>query len=647
MGAFGDAFSAEEGSLVTIYGDEFLLNGTEVLDTTLKLQDPDDILTGTLKDGSPFIIAAATSASSDGVVFKRSSLPELNTTPIMVDSELSPNGLRRGQRLTLTDGGELPRNFNVVGAELEIIGGSVDLGLRAADSRMEISGGTVQGLRAFDESVVHVRGGLLEDRIHVHTGSQLSIGGGQVGTVGGSNTSINIESGGLVSVTGAELIGSIIANDGGYLNVSGGRIDRQVVVRPGSKVDITGGTIESPHGFALRSDGSLRPRDMPGGTTNISGGKVAGATFASGTSLNLSGGTIGKLSAERGSNVTIFGGEFRLNGIPFDGEVITLTESDVFAGTLENGTPFIFLHGFDVLHNARIVNATLPPVVTTPIIVPSDESPAGLRSGQTLILEEGEIRYFNSIAGRIDVTGGRIYELKLYDSELNLFHTDSDGQTGYASGVRASHNSRVRVLQGGFVNGLTVSDSTVEIDGGSVNGSLEVHSTSTVNLASGTIRARVDLWEDATLNISGGSLRHMLTARPESTIDMSGGSIEGTVSLWRDSVLTLSGGSISNWAVFGPNTVNLIGTEFQLDGTEIDNLRPGQRTRLDNRSAGSTISGLLADGTEFAFDFRLDIPTASILTVTLVPEPASSLVLLTVAILSVGGVGRRYETSNY
>ena len=94
----------------------------------------------------------------------------------------------------------------------------------------------------------------------------------------------------------------------------------------------------------------------------------------------------------------LIGGEFRLNGANFDGGNISLTDGDVFTGTLADGSAFIFSvlssEGFrllDILADVTLTPVSLPPLDTNPIVVdaPVVGGPSGLRAGQQLTVVTG------------------------------------------------------------------------------------------------------------------------------------------------------------------------------------------------------------------------------------------------------------------
>ena len=113
--------------------------------------------------------------------------------------------------------------------------------------------------------------------------------------------------------------------------------------------------------------------------------------------ITISGGSFGSgFGGASNSDVELIGGEFKLNGAPFSGTTITLNDLDVFTGTLADGSAFIFGRiGFlpmsDTLGNVQLTSVALPPLDLSQMVVSTSNPnlPSGLRSGQTLTLQDG------------------------------------------------------------------------------------------------------------------------------------------------------------------------------------------------------------------------------------------------------------------
>ena len=249
----------------------------------------------------------------------------------------------------------------------------------------------------------------------------------------------------------------------------------------GSEVNISGGTVVNFFGA------------FSGSEVNISGGTVGNNFDAnSGSEVTISGGTVGvNFDAESGSDVELIGGEFLLNGDAFTGPSIILSDSDVFTGTLQDGSAFVFSFQVgDDLSGVTLTVAALPTFDTTPRVVNTDisaEQRSGLRAGQSLTLLDGGVLGENFAA--IDAT--------------------------------------LSIEGGGVGNGLETAGSTVNISGGTV-GSFRAFSGSEVNFSGGTVGTDFfntisGAFSGSVVNISGGTVGIRFFALPGSEVNISGG----------------------------------------------------------------------------------------------------------------------------
>lgn len=455
-GTIGRRFVSGIGG-TTFTGGEFYLNGMPYTQSTLSfVEGQDTTFSGTFADGTPFVFSQAQDDELTNVTLVSTTLPTLVTTPIVVDGNSSPapNGLRRGQSLTLNPGGTLNSNTAVVGATLTVDGGHV--------------GDRVDAY----QSTIQLRSGTISHNFHLLAGSTLEVTGGTVDrfidTFAGSTT-----------------------------NISGGRIAGSFRINDGSTVAVTGG--------------------------NFGDGFVTG--FGS-------------------PNVSFSGGEFKLNGVPFTEDSISISSDETFTGTFEDGSPFIFSGSTrDFFRNVQLIPASLPAIDLTPITVsqPNSPVPTGLRQGQTLTLQSGGTLpvNFESVDATLNMAGGTVSDsLKIAGGEANI----SGGQIGN--------------------NAAALFGSTVNISGGSIGDFFQAAAGSTIN-------------------ITGGQIGERFTAEPGSIVSLSGGKIGPAFRAEHGAIL------------------NLLGGEFMLNGV------PYTESTLGNVDLRlSVFSGTLSDGTTFVFGGR-------------------------------------------
>lgn len=435
------------------------------------------------------------------------------------------------------------------------------------------------------------------------TNVEVNINGGSVGNGFHANpgSTVNINQGTVAIFLKSEL--------GSVVNVRGGVVGRGVGI--GGELNISGGEVGSggsgrvvdlEPGSHLNLSGGRITDDVGGSgfSASISGGAVAGRLIAgSGASVQISGGRFGWGFNAADGSVTLHGNEFSLNGVEYTESAITLQAGDIFTGTLASGAVFIFTptRG-DNLADVQLVATDLAAAAVSPILV-DGVGPDGLRPGETLNL----------------LPGGAL-----------------DGPFSAVGGV-------------------------LNVDGGSIGAGLEVVETE-VNLSSGTVGGRIDLFAGSVFRVSGGFADSYVYAHPGSEVHVTGGRLENidfapdsfgvisggvigpAVTVEAGASLTISGGTVeeprgSGFRALPGSEVHLVGTQFTLDGRPIRRLDPGETQELRDRRA--TLAGILADGTPFEFylgavtsrDDYFDVNATLKVTLLAVPEPSACALLLT------------------
>ena len=103
------------------------------------------------------------------------------------------------------------------------------------------------------------------------------------------------------------------------------------------------------------------------------------------------------------------------------------------------------------------------------------------------------------------------------------------------------------------------------------------------------------------------------------------------------SLSLLSGGSFGGEVfVDSSSAFNVFGTAFFLDGVELTDLVAGQAFTIDlnGSSVGNFLSGNLADGSAFNF-FIGGFESGALVTITLVPAPATGAILAAAGLLTI------------
>ena len=237
------------------------------------------------------------------------------------------------------------------------------------------------------------------------------------------------------------------------------------------------------------------------------------------------------------------------------------------------------------------------------IITGADNETIGGIAGQTtqLNVDTGgtvgdEARAIDS---EVNITGGTVGRMFVaQSSEVNI----SDGFVGFL--FQATQGSVVN-LSGGSISELFVanSGSEVNISGGNVSCAFEV-SNSVVNISGGTVGFGFLAESDSVVNISGGSIETFTASSrffPSNVVvNISGGTFGGP---------TFGGGFNDAFVANSGSEVNVSGSEFFIDGVELDTLQLDQAFTITDRDV--TLSGLLADGEPFSFDLNSVLSSGS------------------------------------
>ena len=87
-------------------------------------------------------------------------------------------------------------------------------------------------------------------------------------------------------------------------------------------------------------------------------------------------------------------------------------------------------------------------------------------------------------------------------------------------------------------------------------------------------------------------------------MNISGGAIGEDFDAFDGSVVNVSGGALSNtFEAFDGSAVNFFGSQFFIDGVELDSLQPGQALTITDRDV--MLSGVLDSGEQFNYVLHL------------------------------------------
>jgi hypothetical protein len=241
-GGVRSGIRAIRGSTVTFVGGDFRAAGAPAALGTGGIGQG-EALGGVHPDGSVFVESGGIVNVNFGpdlpsFVLVEGELPPVRLEPFSVPEEPAPaGGLRPGQSLSLRDGGELRRDFHMLGATLDVSGGEVGRGLRAMGGAVSVSGGVLGNAEFFDGVDALITNGLFTGGIEAYESSVIAVQGGEVrGGVAIHDARAEFRGG---------LIDTVFAAGSSEIDVSGGDIDLGISLWGEASLALSGGTMRS------------------------------------------------------------------------------------------------------------------------------------------------------------------------------------------------------------------------------------------------------------------------------------------------------------------------------------------------------------------------------------------------------------------
>ncbi|MCA9238797.1 MAG: hypothetical protein KDA37_01295, partial [Planctomycetales bacterium] len=557
-------------------------------------------------------------------------------------------------------------NGSLSNIEVNVLGGAIGnyLDIYHGATVNLVSGAVGYTTEAYDGSHLNIMGGGLTGAFFARSGSTTTMSGGQIHQlVGMTGSTINISGGYVASeysligsgsasdpptvlnLSGGSLPFSFDAQSNSVVNMSDGFISRSFQSRSGSVVNLSGGRIywyyslegelnmtggsvglgfKALNGATLNASGGWFESGaeiQSGATANFSGAQVESSLLArGGSAVRLSGGTLGTLLAsEPGTSVTLVGAEFQLDGLPVTGLTgpgsqvpFVVPTGSLLSGTLADGTPFAFsTQDQDNFSEVVLEEATLPAIGPALVTASTDSLPLGIRTGQTLVVDGGATVRQNFSAGP---------------------------------------GSTVNVLPGGVVSfGMEAIGAEVNVTGGEIDYGFDAMQGTTIGVSGGLVD-EVEVFEGSLLTISGSGNVGRVAVKPGGHADILDGRAGGLF-ISAGGTATMSGGKLvpysqnmfggggsfdvmggsfaGSFSTTGGGQVQLHGGEFRLDGQPVS-LDPAGTTPIEVPD-GSVITGVLADGSPFAFSSlkndRIGAASVSLVT-TQVPDTEPSPIVL-------------------
>lgn len=527
-GALSRRFRARAGSDLTLFGNDYKLNGEDFsipLSREITLV-ADDVFTGTLEDGSAFVFSPQAGDVFLDVTLQQSLVPSADPTPIVVDTvnPVRPSGVRAGQTLTLRDGGELPENFEAV------------------DATVNIEGGVVDDDSGFSRSTVNISGGRFEAFSQAYAGTTINLTGGQWGSFSDAH------SGSIVNVIGGTLDSFFEAQAGSTINLNLGVVERGFTALAGSIVDVAGGAIGFDFDIEEGSDAELI-----GGEFRLNGEAFTGSTLTLGENdvftATLADGSSHIFAGNRSDDIT------GLKLVPVSLPTLDLTPRVI--NTADHGRPSGLRAGQTLtVQEGGVLGNYFEMIEGSTLTIDGGilgENAAVL--GGTINLNSGRIN--RALVGGVDsvvnLAGGSTGNQ--FEAQAGSTFNISGGDIG--SGFTALEGSVINISGGTFDEELVADGGTLNITGGDLGPDFEVNSGSVVNISGGTIGTDVRFEFGSQINLLGTGF--MIGGSP---VVLSGQNFANAAS---DSVLS---------GVFAD------GTPFSFDFSEDDLLSSGARLTL-------------------------------------------------------------------
>lgn len=485
-GIIDDYFTAETGSSFTIAGGEFHLDGIPIpeLGTASSTKQFDipagSVLSGTLSNGRVIAIHSDNHAIAPGTLtLESTTLPASGGPVFHVPNDPAPRGLRPGQTLLLSAGGEIGDAFTTSsGSVVRMDGGTIGRSFKSMGSFVSMSGGEIGDLELFHGSLANLDGGSVDWGVSVHNGALLNLNGGDIRHV------LSVRSGGVARVSGGTIQGQrVYVNSGGSLTATGGTIHSSIIVAD-AKMVLHGGL------FLDRIDGRK------------------------GSKIVLHGGQLGDgFRTYEESQVLIHGHDLRIDGIlvsellPREPRQIYLPTGAVLSGVYANGTPFAFTSSDGDHFHSGTLSIGVPVTFSSrgthyypypwPIV-----SRKGILPNESLTLNAEDTIHENFTAGwgsHLVVDGGSIGEnFEAVGADVHLIN----GHIG----------DNMDVMLGTEFNVL----------GGSVGKGLQIHRGGVANISGGDLES-VSVDPGGAIHISGGNHKsHRITLSPNSDLILYG-----------------------------------------------------------------------------------------------------------------------------
>jgi hypothetical protein len=441
-GTFPKGFHANSGSIITLFGDQFAINGRAVVPPSdgsalvIGSVGAGSTITGLLSDGNWFAIAddsfesfanstfrfvSQPSSSADSAVY-RTSLDALPVSlranqQVIVDSTVTTKPQLNagiGSHVQIIERGALNGTLEAIGSNVEILGGFAGRVELYESAELDLKAGTVSTVVLRNDALFTMRSGELssffemadDSRAVVEGGtiakggaatgrSQVLLRGGRLGGPSAASDAFFAKDSTTVTVEGGEIGGGFQASGKSRLHVLGGKVGSKAVINEGASAEINGGEVEH---LTVENGATLEVRNGNhrsfyvgnGSTAQISGGTMETLTLRAGSMTTLSGGEITENFTNADGQFLMTGGQLRT--IPLtaaDEVVITGGRFDQITQRSHTGT--FELHGGEFRRNGVPILDILQPGEGAELLLqPTDRFEGALADGTPFIFSASD-----------------------------------------------------------------------------------------------------------------------------------------------------------------------------------------------------------------------------------------------------------------
>jgi hypothetical protein len=243
---------------------------------------------------------------------------------------------------------------------------------------------------------------------------------------------------------------------------------------------------------------------------------------------------------------------------------------------------------------------------------------------------------------RINMSGGSVGDLYAYNSSqvtmnsgsVSILWAHDNSQvtmnSGSVSNLWTQDSSQVTMNNGSVSNLQTMDSSQVTMNSGSVNNFWAY--SGQVTMSGGSVSGNLWAYSSSQVTMNSGSVNNFW-AYDSSRITMSGGSVSGVLGVHHSSLVNWSGGSVEQYLEVGEMAaLTIYGSNFAIDGIPFVS---GEITSILGGSYSSEpfrrLTGTLANGDIINNQFQI----GDYASITLIPEPASLLLLVLGGILAI------------